>query len=391
MIVYNKDWLDNLRIHETAEKWFHKSFISSMQLNAVKEQFTCGYKHTNLFVRIGLFLFTLILTNSSFGLVMLFLGGIEKSFGIIFLIFGGASWFVLEKFIKEKKYFRNGIDDMLLYISLSYFICGICVLVFQITDSVNLDNVLLIAILTLPVLIISAIRFTDSFVSLIAYLCLLLIVFILVHKSGGMGKALMPFVFMIVSFAVYRVMIKMKKPASRFYWQNCFTTIETASLITLYAAGNYFVVRESSALLLDLALLPGEDIPFAIIFYILTLAIPVTYIVTGIRNKGRIILRTGIILCALSFVTYRYYYHFMDAEIAMIIAGSFLIAASWFVIRKLKTPWNGITFKNTGDEPSLIEAESLVIAQTFGQQAVKKNDIDFGGGSFGGGGAGGNI
>jgi len=391
MIIYNKEWLDNLRIQETAEKWFRKSFISVLQLNTVKEQFFCGYKHTNLFVRIGLFLFTLILANSSIGLVILFLDQSVKSFGIIFLVFAGIIWFVLEKFIKEKKYFRNGIDDMLLYVSLSYFISGICVIVFQATDSVNLDNALLIGIIVLPVLIISAIRFTDTFTSVLAYVCFLLIVFILVHKSGSIGKALMPFVFMIVSLLVYRIITKMKKTGRKHYWQNCFSTVETASLITLYAAGNYFVVRESSALLLDLALQPGDDIPFAIIFYILTLAVPVAYIVTGIRNKDRIILRTGIILCALAFVTYRYYYHFMDAEIAMILAGTFLIAVSWFAIKKLKTPRNGITFKDTGDGPSFMEAESLVIAQTFGQHAPKKNDIEFGGGSFGGGGAGGTI
>ncbi|HKR05459.1 MAG TPA: hypothetical protein VJY62_12565 [Bacteroidia bacterium] len=391
MIIYNKDWLDNLRIHETAENWFRKSFITPSQLTGIKQEFFSGYKHTNLFVRIGLFLFTFILATSAIGLVMLFMSAAIDSFGVIFLVFAGILWFVLEQFVKEKKYFRNGIDDMLLYISLGYFISGISVIVAQVTDTIDLNGVLIVAVIGLPVLVFAAVRFADAFVSLVAYVCLLLIIFILVHKTGTTGKALMPFAIMVVSFLVYVFVVKFKKEAAKIYWRHCLSTIETASLITLYAAGNYFVVRESSALLFNLSLQPGEDIPLAIVFYALTLAIPVAYIITGIRNKDRIPLRTGIILAALSVLTYRYYYHFMNAEAAMIIAGVFLVAVSWLVIKKLQTPWNEITFKDTGEEPSVIEAESLLIAQTFGQQATKKNDVEFGGGSFGGGGAGGNF
>ena len=59
--------------------------------------------------------------------------------------------------------------------------------------------------------------------------------------------------------------------------------------------------------------------------------------------------------------------------------------------RKTLKGHEGITFKETEEESSIIEAESLLIAQTFGQQAAKSNDVDFGGGKFGGGGAGGDF
>ena len=152
-------------------------------------------------------------------------------------------------------------------------------------------------------------------------------------------------------------------------------------------------MRECSALLFHLSLAPGQDIPLAIIFYVLTLAIPIAYIITGIKNKDRIPLRTGILLSAFGVLTYRYYYHFVEAEIAMIIAGMFLVLLSWIVIRKLKTPWRGITFKDTGESSSFIDAESLLVAQTFGQQATNPNanDVEFGGGKFGGAGAGGDF
>jgi hypothetical protein len=389
MIIYNKEWLDNLKVNETAEKWFRKGIIIPQQLTSIRQQFVSGYKHTNMFVRIGMLLFTLILSNSAMGLVMIFMSSAWESFGIIFLLFAGVIWFVLEQFIKERKYFRNGIDDMLLYLALGYFIAGVSFIVERITDTVDLNGVLIVAILVLPVLLLAAIRYTDAFVSLIAYVCQLLIVFILVHKTGNTGKALMPFAIMVVSYIVYVYVTRQKKIMT--YLHHCLSTVETAALITLYAAGNYFIVRQSSALLFDLSLEPGQDIPLAIIFYVLTLAIPIAYIITGIKNKDRIPLRTGIVLAALGVLTYRYYYHFLSPETALIIAGTFLIGISWLAIKKLKTPWNGITFKVSDDEPSFVEAESLLVAQTFGQHAAKANDVNFGGGEFGGGGAGGKF
>ncbi|MEO5572686.1 MAG: hypothetical protein ABIT08_17130 [Bacteroidia bacterium] len=392
MIIYNKDWLDNRRVQDVAEKWFRKKLIIPAQLNDIQQRFVCGYKKTNTFIRIGMFLFTLLLANSAFGLVLLFLSGIiSEIYGIVLLIFSGITFFVLEQFIKGKKYFHNGIDDMMLYIALSYFIGGIGALTYQVTDSVNFNNVLFDCIIILPVLIFCATRYADSFVSLLSFVCLLIIVFITVNKTGTIGKAVMPFIIMGVSFFVYWFSQKTKKDETKFYWRNCLNVLETASLITLYASVNYFVVREASALLFDLSLQPGEDIPLAIVFYVLTLAIPVAYIINGLKNKDRILLRTGIILLAVSVITYRYYYHFMEAEVAMIIAGAFLILGSWFVINKLKVPWKGIVDKDPNEDASFIEAESLLIAQTFGQQAVKPNDIEFGGGQFGGGGAGSNF
>jgi hypothetical protein len=392
MIIYNKEWLDNMRVHDIAEKWFRKKLIVPSQLQDIRERFFCGYKKTNFFIRIGMFLFTLLLANSTFGLVILFLSGVlYESYAIVLLIFSGVTFFVLEQFIKEKKYFRNGIDDMMLYIALGYFISGIAALTWQVTEAVNSNNVLFDCIIFLPVLIFCATRYADSFVSLLSFVCLLIIVFILVNKTGAIGKAVMPFVIMGVSFSVYKYASKIKKDDTKFYWRYCLNVVETASLITLYASVNYFVVRESSALLFNLYLEPGQDIPLAIIFYVLTLAIPIVYIINGLKVKDRILLRTGIILAALSILTYRYYYHFMEAEVAMIIAGAFLVFVSWFAINKLKTPRNGIAYNDPHEDSSFIEAESLLIAQTFGQQATKPNDIEFGGGQFGGGGAGSNY
>lgn len=392
MIIYNKEWLNNLRIGETAEKWFRKNLISEAQRRNIRQQYVCGYKKTNLFMRIGMFIFTFILASSAIGLVMLFIGGLGvESFGIQFLLFAGIIYFVLMKFVRERNYFRNGIDDMLLHMSLSYFIAGISVFVFQAMSSGFQNQVLIIAIISLPVLFFGALRFADSFATFTSYLCLLLIVFLLFNKTGSTGKAFMPFILLAISAVVYRWAYKTNLKSTAFYWHNCLNTLEAVTLLTLYAAGNYFVVRESTALMFDVQFLPGQEIPFAYVFYALTLAIPVVYVVLGLRNKDRIPLRTGILLFAASVITYKYYYHFMSPEATMIMAGALLVLFSWVVIRVLKNPWKGITAKDTGNEESFIEAESLVIAQTFGAQATKSNDMDFGGGKFGGGGAGGNF
>ena len=389
MIAYNKNWLDNLRIQNTADKWYRKGLIGQLQAESIKNQFTSGYKETNPFLRIGLALFTFIASVAAIGMILLVWGFGDSLWGTVFLGVAVISWILLELSVKDNKYFRHGIDDMLLYCSIFYFVVGLCVLNLMKYD-LTTNDVLFISLGTFPILIIASIRFADSITSVLAYICMLLIIFLLVEKAGEIGKTIMPFVMLLVSFFVYRLVTGSKKNQRMHYWHHCLAAVEAVSLITLYASCNYFIVREASAEFFSLVLKPGDDIPLALIFYVLTLAIPAAYIVLGVRNKDRIRLRTGVILAALAVLTYRYYYHIISTEIALMVSGTMLVIFSWSVIQKLKTPWRGITFEDTEKDMAVAEAEGLLIAQTFGQQVVKSNEVG-GGGQFGGGGASGKF
>jgi hypothetical protein len=162
--------------------------------------------------------------------------------------------------------------------------------------------------------------------------------------------------------------------------------IEIVSLLGLYAFGNCWFIKEMGAELMG-ARAAGELIFAGWIFWLTTMLIPVLYVWIGIKNKDRVLIRAGLLLIALMFISFRYYYPFASVAGTMALAGGLLIMLSWVFSRYLSTPKNGFVAYQTVADPA-VQIESLVIAQTFTPAPV--NDR-FGGGSFGGGGASGDY
>jgi Ca2+/Na+ antiporter len=164
------------------------------------------------------------------------------------------------------------------------------------------------------------------------------------------------------------------------------------ALVCLYAAGNYFVVREASVAMFNLNLAEGQSIPFGWLFWIFTVAIPIACIVRGLQNKDAVLLRVGLLLVAAIVFTVRYYYHMVPAETAMVIGGMIFIVLAYALIKYLHEPKYGFTYKEQQDKFFMdkLQVESLVIAQTFAGPAAPSADsgTQFGGGSGSGGGAG---
>ena len=89
------------------------------------------------------------------------------------------------------------------------------------------------------------------------------------------------------------------------------------SLITTYAAVNYFAVRELSNLLFDLHLPEGASIPGGWFFWLTTILIPPLYIFRALKTKDSLMLRTGLFLLTATIFTIRYYYSVAPVEVVM--------------------------------------------------------------------------
>jgi uncharacterized membrane protein YgcG len=167
------------------------------------------------------------------------------------------------------------------------------------------------------------------------------------------------------------------------------TVIEILSLFTFYFSGNYLVVREMSGSLLGMNLPEGRDIPLAILFYLFTALIPFGYLYRAIQSRDRIMLRTGLIIFAIAVLTFKYYYSLGHHEISLTLAGILMIAFVWILLKYLSTPKYGLTAKEDAHGNALLNTyiETIVIAESFKNPRQEKG-LDFGGGKFGGGGAG---
>jgi hypothetical protein len=225
----------------------------------------------------------------------------------------------------------------------------------------------------------------------LAFLALLGMVFYSVLPLGSMAKTVMPFLLMAISFFIYRLVKRNKNNNRLRHYKKCCTVVELLALITLYAAGNYFVVREVSNTMFNLHLKEGEPLPGGWIFWILTILLPSIYILRGIQKRNVILLRAGLILVAAVGFTIRYYYHVAPLEIVMSIGGVIMIVIAYFITKYLTPPKHGFTHAEPNDPQlaGLLQLESLVVTQTFHQTKVPEADkhFDFGGGSSGGAGA----
>jgi hypothetical protein len=385
MIAYNHTSLDNLLINEEATDAFYQQLITIEEVNAIHKAYPINHYSPNAFIRVGLFLLTIVIVSMVYGfLLMLEIGGSDKGIGILTFVFSLFLYGALEYIIREKKHYQSGIDDALLWLCIVAFI-GAANLIFS--PESPIPQAVLVFIPAFYFLL----RFGNAVMGALAFMALVTVVFYSVTSLGNMAKTVMPFLFMAISFFVYRLARNYSNNNRLRHYKKCCTVIEILALIILYAAGNYFVVREVSNSLFDLELKEGESVPFGWIFWILTVLLPAVYIFRGIQKRDVILLRTGLILVAAIIFTIRYYYHVAPIEIAMSIGGAIMIVVAYFITKYLTPPRHGFTHAEPNDPQlaGLLQVESLIVAQTFHHTPTPEADkhFDFGGGSGGGGGA----
>ena len=80
MIAYNKIWLDNqLKKEETANAFF-SNYITHSEKENIESLYPIGFYSPNFFIRIGLFILTVVIAGFSLGLLaLLFIDNIDSS------------------------------------------------------------------------------------------------------------------------------------------------------------------------------------------------------------------------------------------------------------------------------------------------------------------------
>jgi hypothetical protein len=213
-------------------------------------------------------------------------------------------------------------------------------------------------------------------------------------ETGGIATLTMPFVMMVAAAALYVFSYKMEKIDTYKYFTLCLLIVKVVAILGLYVAGNYFMFREIGNNMFQLNLKEGEAIPLGWLFWGFTTGIPLLYMYRGIQKKDPIFLRMGLLLIAVMIWTIRFYYHVMPIELAMIAGGLVMTIIAYMLIRYLKVPHQGFTYKETKEELPIgkLQIEALVINQSFATpQTTEVPGNRFGGGSGGGAGAGGDY
>ncbi len=446
---YNKNWIDALNIKAKSLQLKNNNLISEDQLKQINETYKPDFYSPNLFVRIGLFIFTFVLATSALGILGAMVAvpfSNEIVFGVLCLIGSAILFFALQFFIKTKFHYCSGIDDCLLYLAMSLVVFGI--LLFT-----DFSSTTLIMFLCIPLLAYVSYRYMDSFLAFLALVCLYVWIFI-IAADFNLGKLLMPFIFLFTSGCIAIFSHKMLQNDRFVYWKNILKVLKVVSLLMIYLSMNYFVVREGNILLsetsvdmsenaeyvaieksinanheiinssysdtlnslsdeelsqlsaeneilyskkydlerYELSAVRGKGLPMAFIFIICTILFPIIFIIQGLRTKDRLFLLTGLIILVGTVATYQFYNPDFPYENTITLGGLIMLLVSWFAIRYLKKNNKVFTFDEDGENQGLLNAEAFIVSQTTGfSNAGEAPGTEFGGGDFGGGGAGGKF
>jgi hypothetical protein len=348
----------------------------------------------NAFIRIGLFIFGSVCALAMLGLLFLMTGSPSTNHGFttLVIIFGLLLFISLEVIIHQPKpFFRAGLEEALLYGAFTAFYFGSYELL-----AIHGPLPSGFAFFFGCALAIASIRYLDSLLATVALGFYFYALFNIVSKWGDETQYTLPMLMIVVSAMVIRGTGWALRKESWQYWDHLWIALRFTCLLTCYAGGNYFVVREMSHALFGLSLAPGQDIPGAIPFYSYTFALPLIYIGLGLIKKDRLFLRVGFLCLALAIFTYKYYHHTLPIEWGLTLGGIALISLAWLTLRIFKPLRFGITSNPEilATKAGALTMESIAVLNILPTQELPTQGpegIQGGGGGFGGGGASGNF
>lgn len=398
MQAYNQEDLDSKEIQEQSSEAFYAGCIGAETYAAILQAHPYRLYTPNYFIRIALGLLTLVIgvmAMAFIGVLILSANGSERSFITISIIAAIGCYIVLERFVKEKRTYNAGIDNLLMAAVPACILSAICI-----DGDIGLTACSFVTMLVCGWL---TLRFTDAFMAMCTYISLLVFIYGLLHLLH-VSLIVIPFFMAAVSVMIYLPVRNLLAKALAGHYTFCCQVVAALTLLSGYICVNYLVVREwflagkiwtegTEYLYLDLHKSPFSPLVTGLL-WTLTMAVPLVFIANGIKKKSLLFIRTGICLVVASILTFRNFYHVLPAETMMILAGAFLIIGSYLLTRYLSVPKGGFTF--AGDEPAnktaLKEAEAAILTQIGGAKKVPVTpSFTFGGGSTGGGGATGNY
>ena len=387
MIAYNKEKLDNGILADEADSLFKGGFISKEQKKFIEKELSGLKSQNNILVRLGFFLLGCLLYGSVCGSISVFGLSAENAFFQICCYIFAIVGFAGTELLANQNYHNHGLDDAFILGAL----LNVGVAIAVTTEGYEIVIAFFVAIGALFMFL----RYLHILSMLVFCLSATAFLFYGMFEFGDIGKAILPFVAMIFAGAFYFLTKKIMNRLTENYYYNGLLLANSFCLVLFYLSCNYLVVRELSAALLGAEVKPGTDIPFAFFFYAFTFIVPIVYLVQALKTKDRIMLWISFLAIAFSIYTIRFYHSVLPIEVALTLGGAVLFAIAYFSIRKLKEKESVLTFKpdRINHSDSLLNAEALVVASTFGMKPEVKTDspMEFGGGGFSGGGSEGNF
>jgi hypothetical protein len=395
--IYSAASEETLRARKFLKDWVGDGFVTKEQYELLEKETVTELRTTNIFLRLTLFLFTLISVGAAAGLFFkVFLSGpSDQTLGVFCLIFAAACYAAAEAAVSQARLYRYGIEEALAVCSAGFLCAGLQFAFFSHGPFLPKAESLIPAAGAVFSLWIWR-RFGFSYAFLAA---MVLVVFLPgFWTSSRVAQRLIIAVFYAIGLGV----VTAARTRHRFdYLDEAYSLVEPLLWLGIYLTINL----QLSSLNLSARWWDGTRAaaefarPFYWTTWALTWCLPPVVLARGIRQKDRFVIAVGAIMAVLTFVSNKPYLGWPRHTWDPMLLGILLTSVAVFIRGWLARRPNGIRHGFTaarlsGKDKRWINVGSTVTGLLSPQPAAPQPsspDFRFGGGQTGGGGAGGDF
>jgi hypothetical protein len=403
MRLYAASSEETLRAQKFLKDWAAERLLTKDQYHRLEQETVSDLRTTNIFLRLVLFLFTLVCVGAAAALFFdVFLSRpSQKTSGIFFLIFAAICYAAAEVVASKARLYRYGIEEALAVWSVGFLCAGLQAVLFNgspySSKLAEFQSLVPAAGAVLSLWIWRRFGFSYAFLA-----AMIFVLFLPGHwtSSHAAQRA------MVTTFYVAGLIgVVVIRSSHRFdYLEDGYSLVEAFLWLGIYLAINL----QLSSLNLAAHWGIGNTQPntaFATPFYwttwVLTWCLPPLVLARGVHRKDRFVLVVGGLVAILTFVTNKPYLGWPRHSWDPMLLGILLTGVALFLRRWLASGPGGVRHGFTSARLSekdkyCINAGSAVLGLVSPQSITPtphpgNPDFGFGGGASGGGGTSGDF
>ena len=389
MRAYSAAAEETLRARRFLKDWVSQKYIDQAQYSNLEAQTVSELRTTNVFLRIVLVLFTLIIVGAATGLffVVFLSRPSDQTTGIWFLIFAPLAYAAAEVCVSEYKLHRYGIEEALAACSVGFLCAGTGMTFFKSYE-----------VLIFAVGAAASLWIWHRFGLWYAFLAAMVFVPFMPHYWTSSHSA--QHLIVALTYGAALLVITTVRPRHRFdYLNEHYALAEALLWLGIYLAIN--LQLSSLNLLGHWWGGPLAESEFSPAFYwtswVLTWCIPPVVLTRGVFRKDRLVIVIGAAISILTLVTNKPYLGWTRHTWDPMLLGTFLFGGALFLRRWLASAPGGARHGFTAERLSAQDKRWMAVgASAVGflsphpvghgpETAAPKPN--FGGGDSGGGGA----
>jgi hypothetical protein len=397
--IYSAMSEETLRTRKFLAEWAGEDFLSKAQYQLLEKETVSELRTTNIFLRLVLFLFTLLSVGAAAALVYVVLRPPEQTTGVLCLIFAALCYAAAEVAVSQARLYRYGIEEALAVCSVAFLCAGIQGVFFSGHYLPGPDPAQ------------SLVPATGVAFSLwiwrrfgLSYAFLGAMIFVRFLPGDWTSSREVQRAIIAVFYATGLAAVVRVRSSHRFdYLDKAYSVVEAFLWFGIYLAINL----QLSSLNLgaqwwgSTRAAPEFARPFYWGTWVLIWCLPPIVLARGVRQKDRYVITVGAIVAILTFISNKPYLGWPRHTWDPMLLGILLTSVAIFVRRWLARGREGIRHGFTAARLSRKDQHWLNVGATVVAPLAphsitpdpqpSSTDFHFGGGQSGGGGASGDF